>query len=91
MAAFMSEQKSADRSGDLVRFVLTGSEVGVDVGGCSRYASDSQVRLQDAADRAGSKHIGGSPTRGKAGPQTGSPTRPGSRPGESVAQLATSR
>ena len=44
-----------------------------------RHAGDSPVRLQAAADQAGSKHTGDSRSRSKAGPSDGSLTAFGGR------------
>jgi hypothetical protein len=50
-----------------------------------RHASERQVRLQFAADRAASKHFRDSRNRGKAGPRTDrSRRRVGLLPGEQL-------
>lgn len=61
-------QVFADLRPSLVLVVRTGSEFGVRADGCFARASDSKGRLQIAAYRVASKHVGGACSRGKAGP-----------------------
>jgi hypothetical protein len=61
-AAVVQHKSNGERLALVV--VRTGSEVGIEEGGCSPRELE-QVRLQVVADQAGSKHIGDFRNRGK--------------------------